>query len=45
LGFGLGLLTQNPPAGLLTKTRPNPLGGYLAGGLGLGRVLARSNWR
>jgi hypothetical protein len=35
------ILTSTPPAGLLTKARPNPWAGYLAGGLGLGRVLAR----
>jgi hypothetical protein len=43
IGFpGLGFKKQNPPMGLLTKTRTRPWAGFLAGTHGLGRALARS---
>lgn len=41
MGRGLGFQKTNPPTGLLTKTRPDPWGGFSWAGSGFGAGLAR----
>ncbi|CDM26228.1 unnamed protein product [Penicillium roqueforti FM164] len=43
MGRGSGFQKTNPPTGLLTKTRPDPWGGFSWAGSGFGAGLARSS--